>query len=81
MQQNILTFREWNENHVKVNFILGGGVKVFSFDKLLFNSSKKETVQNFNDFQQKELLNLYKKHFNKIQKKYTKIIEDLDIIS
>lgn len=81
MQQNILTFREWSENHVKIDFILNNGVKVFSFGKPIFESHKRETIQRFVDNQSKELLILYKKHFNEIQKNYTEMIDNLEIVS
>lgn len=79
MQNNILTFREWNENHVKVNFILGGGVEVYTFDKLFFKSGKKERIEGFKNFQNKELLKLYKDNFVEIQKLYTEVIENSEL--
>lgn len=81
MQQNILTFREWNQNHVKVVFTLDGFVIVYSFEKEIFISGNKETIRKFKDFQGNQLLNLYKRNFEEIQKNYTKLLENIDIIS
>ena len=81
MQQNILTFREWNQNHVKVIFTLNGCVEVHSFNKFFFWTNKKDTIQNFKDFQNKELLKLYKMFFGEIQKKYTELIENIELVS
>jgi hypothetical protein len=81
MQQNILTFREWNDNHVKVKFDRVGSVEVYSFGELVFKSNNKETIQKYKDNQSKELLIRYKKHFNQIQKNFTEMIDNLDIVS
>ena len=81
MELNILTFREWNENHVKVNFILDGAVEVYSFGKLVYKSRNKETIQRFKDYQNTELLKFYKKNFDDIQDLYDELIDNLDFVS
>jgi len=81
MQQGILTFREWSENHVKIKFILNGSVEIYSFGYLIFKSNNKETIKKYKDNQSKELLIRYKKHFNEIQKNFTEMIDNLDIVS
>lgn len=81
MQQKILTFREWSENFVKVDFDLVGRVRVYSFGQLIFETNNKDTIQNYKDNQSKELLKRYKKHFNQIQKNYTEMIDNLEIVS
>jgi len=80
MQQNILTFREWNENHVKVNFILGGAMEVYSFDKLIYRTTKKDKIESYKNFQNRELLRMYKINFNEIQKEYTEMIDNLNLV-
>lgn len=73
---NILTFREWNQNHVKVYFDLNGSsVTVTSFDKTIFKSYKNERIQNFKNNQNGELLKLYRESFQNIQRNYTELIE------
>lgn len=79
-QLGILTFREWNQNHVKVKFILDGPMEVHSFDKLMYSTTKKEKIENYINFQNRELLRLYKLNFNDIQNEYQKTQEDAGIL-
>lgn len=69
MVYNILTFREWKNEFVKVTFDLVGGVTVTSFDIRIIKSNDNDIINDLKD-KQKILLNYYKKGFNPIQKKY-----------
>jgi len=73
----IIPFREWADNHVKVNFILNDGVEVLSFDKPIFKSKNETDVRNFVENQNKQLLKLYKKHFDDIQDGFYEIADNL----
>ncbi len=80
MENNVLTFREWHQNHTKVFFGIYGGVTVTSFNKPIFTSENKETVEKFQHNQSAEMLKLYSKQFQDIQKNYTELLENSELV-
>lgn len=77
----IITFREWNQNNVKVFYDLdGSSVTVTSFDQIIFRSNKKETINAFKNHQNKELLKVYKTCFQQIQKKFSELLDNISLV-
>ena len=78
MEMNILTFREWNENFVKVNFELEGfgGVEVHSFDKRIYSSLDRTIVKDLLINTSKVLLKLYRNNFDIIQHDYQNLVKE-----
>jgi hypothetical protein len=76
MNEEILTFREWSENFVKVKFELHGlgGVEVFSFDKRIYSSLNRTIVNDLLINTNKVLLKLYSVNFDIIQNDYQNLI-------
>jgi hypothetical protein len=72
----ILTFREWNENFVKVLFDLDGGVEIKSFDKTILRMRNVKVVNGLLEDQSKMLLKHYKDNFDKIQKQFQQLINE-----
>jgi len=63
----ILTFREWNENFVKVLFDLDGGVEITSFDKTILKMKNAKIVNGLLENQSGMLLKHYKDNYgNKV---------------
>jgi hypothetical protein len=79
MEKNILTFREWKNEFVKVNFDLNGKVIVTSFDIRIINTNDSQIVDDLKD-KQKTLLDYYKKYFDSIQHKYRIVLDKSEII-
>jgi hypothetical protein len=78
MSEEILTFREWNENFVKVNFELDGfgGIEVYSFNKRIYSSLDKTIVKDLLIETSKVLLKLYRVNFDTIQNEYQTLIKE-----
>ena len=78
MEENILTFREWSENFVKVNFELEGfgGVEVHSFDKRIYSSLDRTIVKDLLINTSKVLLKLYRNNFDIIQHDYQNLVKE-----
>ena len=78
MEENILTFRDWSENFVKVKFELGGfgGVEVHSFDERIYSSLDKTIVKDLLISTNKVLLKLYRSNFDTIQNEFQKLIKE-----
>ena len=73
----ILTFREWNENFVKVIFDLEGGVEIKSFDKTILKIKSAKIVNGLLEEQSKMLLKHYKDNFDKIQSQYQELLNEV----
>jgi len=73
----ILTFREWNENFVKVIFDLEGGVEIKSFDKTILKIKSAKIVNGLLEEQSKMLLKHYKDNFDKIQSQYQELLKEV----
>jgi hypothetical protein len=73
----ILTFREWNENFVKVIFDLEGGVEIKSFDKTILKIKSAKIVNGLLENQSKMLLKHYSDNFDKIQSQYLKLLNEV----
>lgn len=80
MEKAILTFREWKNEFVKVNFVLNGKVGVTSFDKEIINTKDNKVVEDLKD-KQVTLYDYYRKNFETIQKNYNKILDKAELIS
>jgi hypothetical protein len=80
MENNVLTFREWHQNHTKVFFGIYGGVTVTSFNLPIFTSESAATTDKFKHEQSKEMLKLYKQQFQDIQKNYTQLLENSELV-
>jgi hypothetical protein len=72
----ILTFREWNENFVKVLFDLDGGVEIKSFDKTILKMRNVKIVNGLLENQSGMLLKHYKDNFDKIQNQFQQLIDE-----
>ncbi len=72
----ILTFREWNENFVKVLFDLDGGVVIKSFDKTILKMRNVKIVNGLLENQSGMLLKHYKDNFDKIQNQFQQLINE-----
>jgi hypothetical protein len=72
----ILTFREWNENFVKVLFDLDGGVEIKSFDKTILKIKNVKVVNGLLENQSGMLLKHYKDNFDKIQNQFQQLINE-----
>ena len=72
----ILTFREWNENFVKVLFDLDGGVEIKSFDKTILKIKNVKVVNGLQENQSGKLLKHYKDNFDKIQNQFQQLINE-----
>jgi hypothetical protein len=72
----ILTFREWNENFVKVLFDLDGGVEIKSFDKTILKMRNVKIVNGLLENQSGMLLKHYKDNFDKIQNQFQQLINE-----
>jgi hypothetical protein len=72
----ILTFREWNENFVKVLFDLDGGVEITSFDKTILKMKNAKIVNGLLENQSGMLLKHYKDNFDKIQNQFQQLINE-----
>jgi hypothetical protein len=73
----ILTFREWQENFVKIIFDLDGGVEIKSFDKTILKMRNAKIVNGLLEDQSKMLLKHYKDNFDKIQKQFQQLINEV----
>jgi hypothetical protein len=73
----ILTFREWNENFVKVLFDLDGGVEIKSFDKTILKIKNVKVVNGLLENQSGMLLKHYKDNFDKIQNQFQQLINEV----
>ncbi len=73
----ILTFREWNENFVKVLFDLDGGVEITSFDKTILKMKNAKIVNGLLENQSGMLLKHYKDNFDKIQNQFQQLINEV----
>jgi len=73
----ILTFREWNENFVKVIFDLEGGVEIKSFDKTILKIKSAKIVNGLLEDQSKMLLKHYKDNFDKIQSQFQELLNEV----
>jgi hypothetical protein len=74
MEENILTFREWSENFVKVVYDMDWyDAKIYSFDRVIKIIDKREKVKDLLQNQSSELLKLYRDNFDSIQKHYQSI--------
>lgn len=73
----ILTFREWQENFVKIIFDLDGGVEIKSFDKTILKMRNVKIVNGLLEDQSKMLLKHYKDNFDKIQKQFQQLINEV----
>lgn len=80
MEKAILTFREWKNEFVKVNFDLNGKVTVTSFDKEIINTKDKKVVEDLKD-KQVTLYHFFSNNFETIQKNYNKILDKAELIS
>jgi len=80
MGGKLVTFREWSENFVKINFNLVGWAEItcrLNGNKLLF--TKEETT--FNKIKNQPgnvLLELYKDNFDVIQLNYQNLLREYD---
>ena len=75
--KEILTFREWQENFVKVYFDLNENVKITSFDKTILNFKNPKLVDGLLENQSKMLLKHYKDNFDKIQKEFQELLNEV----
>jgi hypothetical protein len=73
----ILTFREWNENFVKVIFDLEGGVEIKSFDKTILKIKSPKVFNGLLENQSKMLLKHYKDNFDTIQSQYQELLNEV----
>ncbi len=72
----ILTFREWQENFVKIIFDLDGGVEIKSFDKTILKMKNVKVVNGLLENQSGMLLKHYKDNFDKIQNQFQQLINE-----
>jgi hypothetical protein len=71
MEENILTFREWNKEHTKVLYDLNWfEVKVYSFGELIHSVMGVESVKLMLTKQDNELLKIFRSNFDKIQEQW-----------
>jgi hypothetical protein len=73
----ILTFREWSENFVKVIFDLEGGVEIKSFNKTILKVKTPKIVNGLLEEQSKMLLKHYTDNFDKIQSQYQELLNEV----
>jgi hypothetical protein len=73
----ILTFREWQENFVKIIFDLDGGVEIKSFDKTILKIKNVKVVNGLLENQSGMLLKHYKDNFDKIQNQFQQLINEV----
>lgn len=73
----ILTFREWNENFVKIIFDLEGGVEIRSFNKTILKIKNAKIVNGLLENQSIMLLKHYKDNFDKIQSQYQELLKEV----
>jgi hypothetical protein len=78
---NILTQRDWRENHIKVVYSLDGNkveVKSTLSDLTYFTSKDKTIVSRFIDEPTKQLNKLYEVSFEAIQQEYQNFLTNFN---
>jgi hypothetical protein len=71
MEENLLSFREWSDNFVRVKYDLNWfEATILSFDEKIDFVDGKEEVKLLFQSQSKHLLKYYKKNFDKIQNQF-----------
>jgi hypothetical protein len=71
MEENLLSFREWSDNFVRVKYDLNWyEATILSFDERIEFITGKEKVKELLINQSRVLLSYYKSNFDKIQKQF-----------
>jgi hypothetical protein len=71
MEENLLSFREWSDNFVKVKYDLNWyEATILSFDERIEFIVGKEKVKELLINQNRVLLSYYRSNFDKIQKQF-----------
>jgi len=71
MEENLLSFREWSDNFVKVKYDLNWyEATILSFDERIEFITGKEKVKELLINQNRVLLSYYRSNFDKIQKQF-----------
>jgi hypothetical protein len=71
MEQNLLSFREWSDNFVRVKYDLNWyEATILSFDERIEFITGKEKVKELLINQSRVLLSYYQSNFDKIQKQF-----------
>jgi len=71
MEENLLSFREWSDNFVKVKYDLNWyEATILSFDERIEFITGKEKVKELLINQSRVLLSYYQSNFDKIQKQF-----------
>lgn len=73
----ILTFREWNENFVRIIFDLEGGVEIKSFNNTILKIKSAKIVNGLLENQSKMLLKHYTDNFDKIQSQFQQLLNEV----
>jgi hypothetical protein len=77
MEQEVLTFREWRENFVRIDLNTKMfEVKLVSFDQLVDDVYNREKVKEILIDVNKYLLNYYRVNFDLIQKEFQYLIKE-----
>jgi hypothetical protein len=77
MEQELLTFRDWRENFIRIDFNARmSEIKLVSFDRLVDDVYDMERVKEILNDEKKYLLNHYRNNFDKIQKQFQNLIKE-----
>ena len=77
MEQEVLTFRDWQENFVTIHYNLNlFEIKIVSFGNLVVDEYNREKVKEILIGEKKYLLKYYRTNFDYIQKQFQKLINE-----
>jgi len=77
MEQEVLTFRDWRENFVKINlYTIMFELDLVSFDQIVHNVRDNKKVKEILIDVNKYLLNYYSTNFDYIQKQFQYLIKE-----
>lgn len=77
MNEEVLTFRDWRENFVRVDFnTIMYEIKLVSFDQLVDDVFDRVKVKEIISNEKKYLLKYYRTNFDLIQKEFQKLINE-----
>jgi hypothetical protein len=77
MNEEVLTFRDWRENFVRIDFKPSMfELKLVSFDHLVDDVYDREKVKEILIDEKKYLLKYYRVNFDLIQKEFQKLINE-----
>lgn len=78
MEQELLTFRDWRENFIRIDLnTTMFELKLVSFDHLVDDVYNREKVKEILINEKKYLLNHYRTNFDKIQKQFQNLINEV----